>query len=106
MIGLAPRMLHGGYLMNRGTVDFANRRGPSTPMACEICAGVAATEVLKIILERGRTWAAPHGVHFDAYKNKLVRTWRPGGNSNPLQRLLLTIARRQFAADRKQFRSA
>jgi hypothetical protein len=51
---------------------------------------------LKILLGRGKVPAAPHGLHFDAYRNKLVRTWRPGGNNNPLQRLLLSVARRRF----------
>ena len=69
-------------------------------MACEICAGVAATEVLKIVLKRGKVWSAPHGVHFDAYRNKLVRTWRPGGHRNPLQRLAMRIARQQFMSER------
>jgi hypothetical protein len=65
-------------------------------MACELCAGLAATQVLKLLLQRGRVIAAPRGLHFDAYRNKLVATWRPGGNRHPLQRLALTIARRQF----------
>jgi len=29
-----------------------------------------------------------------------VRTWRPGGNHNPIQRLVIAIARRQLAAGR------
>jgi hypothetical protein len=37
-------------------------------------------------------------VHFDAYTNRLRRTWRPGGNANPLQRLLIAIARRRYRA--------
>ncbi|MCC6204041.1 MAG: ThiF family adenylyltransferase, partial [Hyphomicrobiales bacterium] len=40
--------------------------------------------------------AAPVGIHFDAYRNRLVRTRRPGGNRHPLQRLVLRIARRQL----------
>jgi hypothetical protein len=35
-------------------------------------------------------------VHFDAYRNKLVHTWRPGGHRNPLQRLLMAIVRRRM----------
>jgi hypothetical protein len=65
-------------------------------MACQLCAGVAATEALKILLGRGRIRAAPHGVQFDAYRNKLVHTWRPGGHRNPLQRLLMAIVRRRM----------
>jgi hypothetical protein len=37
-------------------------------------------------------------VHFDAYRQKLAHTWRPGGNRNPIQRLALWIARRQLQA--------
>ena len=97
LIGLAPGMLQLGYLVDRKAVDFKARKGPSTAMACDMCAGIAATEALKILLHRGKVLAAPHGVHFDAYRNKMVRTWRPGGNRNPIQRLALAIAARQIA---------
>lgn len=96
MVGLAPAVLHQSYLVDPSAVDLVNHKGPSTPMACEICAGVAGTLALKILLGRGKVFAAPHGLHYDAYRNKLVHTWRPGGNSNPLQRLLLSVARRRF----------
>ncbi len=96
MVGLAPAVLHQGYLVDPSAVDLVNQRGPSTPMACEICAGIAGTQALKILLGRGKVLAAPHGLHFDAYRNKFVHTWRPGGNNNPLQRLILSLARRRF----------
>lgn len=101
LLGLSPRMLQLSYLVDRSRVDFANKRGPSTVMACQLCAGFAATESLKILLGRGRVLAAPRGVHFDAYRYRLTRTWRPGGNSNPLQKLTLAIARRQLRAREK-----
>jgi molybdopterin/thiamine biosynthesis adenylyltransferase len=106
LLGLSPAMLQRSYLVDPGRVDFEARRGPSTVMACQLCAGVAATEALKILLGRGEVLAAPRGLHFDAYRGKLVRTWRPGGNNNPLQRLALAIARRQFARRRGPGRSA
>ena len=96
LIGLSPAMLQRGYLVDPTAVDFKARKGPSTVMACDICAGMAATEALKILLHRGEVVTAPHGVHFDAYRNKLVRTWRPWGNRNPIQRLTLAVARRQL----------
>lgn len=101
LLGLSPRMLQLSYLVDRSRVDFANKRGPSTVMACQLCAGFAATESLKILLGRGRVLAAPRGVHFDAYRYRLTRTWRPGGNGNPLQKLTLAIARRQLRAQKK-----
>lgn len=97
LIGLAPSMLHRGYLVDRAAVDLDARRGPSTAIACEICAGMAAAEVLKILLKRGRVRAAPAGLQFDAYTGRLRRTIRPGGNRHPLQRLAIAIARRQLA---------
>ena len=96
LLGLAPARLQMGYLADPSAVDLANRKGPSTIMACQLCAGVAATEALKILLGRGPVRAAPKGYHFDAYRNKLALTWRPWGNRNPLQRLAIAIAKRQL----------
>lgn len=101
LLGLSPAMLQRGYLVDPSAVDFARHRGPSTAMACELCAGVAATQVLKLLLGRGKVIAAPRGLHFDAYLNTLVTTWRPGGNRHLLQRLALKIARRQFGRPRR-----
>ena len=102
LLGLAPAMLQRGYLIDPSAVDLLNHKGPSTPMACELCAGVATTQVLKILLKRGKVLAAPWGLQFDAYSNRLVKTWRPGGNRNPLQRLALWLAKRQFIAVTKK----
>ena len=99
LVGLSPAMLQRGYLVDRSAVDLAARRGPSTGMACQLCAGIAATEALKILLGRGKVLAAPRGMQFDAYRGKAAQTWRPWGNRNPVQRFALVIARRQLAAD-------
>jgi molybdopterin-synthase adenylyltransferase len=98
MMGLAPAMLQMSTLVDPERVDLEGQRGPSTPMACDLCAGLAGTEVLKLLLGRGRVRGAPHGLHFDAYRGRLAHTWRPGGNANPLQKLLLGVARRRLAA--------
>lgn len=97
VVGLSPAFLHGRYLVDPSAVDLARRRGPSTMMACQLASGIAGTEALKILLGRGRVLAAPWGMQFDAYRNRVVRTWRPGGNANPLQRLLMMVARRKYA---------
>jgi len=97
LLGLSPAMLHRPYLVDPGRVNFNERRGPSTIMACQLCAGLAATEGLKVLLGRGKLVVAPRGLHFDAYRGRLATTWRPGGNNNPIQRLALAIARHQFA---------
>mgnify|MGYP001806286165 CR=1 FL=1 len=96
LLGLSPAMLQMGYLVDPTRVDLANHRGPSTPMACDLCAGIVGTQALKILLGRGKVPAAPWGLHFDAYRNQLALTWRPGGNRHPLQRLGLWMARRRL----------
>lgn len=96
LVGLAPSFLHRKYLVDPTAVDLRNEKGPSTPMAVDLCAGMAATHVLKILLGRGKVPAAPFGIQFDAYRNRLRRTWRPGGNRNPIQRVLIALAHRQF----------
>jgi molybdopterin/thiamine biosynthesis adenylyltransferase len=95
LVGLAPAGLHGGYLVDPSAINLKEQRGPSTIMGCQLCAGAAATEALKILLGRGEVLAAPRGWQFDGYRNKLVRTWRPGGNRHPLQRLAMMLVRRR-----------
>lgn len=96
LVGLSPAMLQMSYLVDPSRVDLANRRGPSTVMGVQLCSGIAAAQVLKLVLGRGPVLAAPRGLHFDAYRNRLRRTWRPGGHRHPLQRLLAGIVRKRL----------
>src|SRR3569832_1529683 len=96
LVGLSPAMLQRGNLVDPSADDLARHRGPSTAMACELSAGVAGTQLLKLLLPRGKVLAAPWCLHCDAYRYRLARTWRPGGIRHPLQRVALSIARRQF----------
>jgi molybdopterin/thiamine biosynthesis adenylyltransferase len=97
LLGLSPAMLQRGYLVDSSQVNFLQHKGPSTIMACQLCCGLAATEALKILLGRGKLVAAPWGYQFDAYRNRFVKTWRPGGNHNLLQRIGLRVARKMLA---------
>lgn len=96
LVGFAPALLHRHYLVDPSRVDLSAHRGPSTGLSCELCAAVAAGEAVKILLGRGKVWAAPHGIQIDAYRNKLAHTWRPGGNRHPLNRLAIWIIKRQL----------
>ena len=91
--GLSPAMMNRNYLAVPEAVNFQEGRGPSTIMACDLCAGVMGTFVLKLLLGRGPVRAAPWGMQFDAYHQRLKWTWRPFGNSNPIQQLLLKFIR-------------
>ncbi|MEJ2464737.1 MAG: ThiF family adenylyltransferase [Candidatus Thiodiazotropha sp.] len=53
LVGLAPARAHARYLVMPERIDLIAKRGPSTPMGCELCAGFAASQVLKLLLARG-----------------------------------------------------
>lgn len=96
LVGLSPAMLQRGYVADMSRVNLAERKGPSCIAACQLCAGVAAVEVLKLALGRSGVLVAPRGSQFDAYRQRYIRTWRPGGFRNPLQRLMRYLVRRQL----------
>jgi molybdopterin/thiamine biosynthesis adenylyltransferase/nitroreductase len=98
MLGLAPAALYATHLVDRTRVGLAERRGPSTGIACQLCAGIAAAQVLKILLQRGEVIAAPRGLHFDPYANAMARTHPRAGNRGPLQRAKIWIAGKVLAA--------
>jgi molybdopterin/thiamine biosynthesis adenylyltransferase len=96
-VGLCPAGLHLPYL-DLKHVDLKSGRGPSTGLACQLCAGVAAAEVLKIRLGRGPVRAAPYYFQFDAYRQKFGRGRLWWGNRHPLQRLKRRILERRLQA--------
>ena len=91
--GLSPAMLQRDYLVEPSAVNFGERRGPSTIIACELCTGLTVSTVMKLLLRRGALRAAPWAMQFDAYKHRLTHVWRPFGNRNPLQWLLMALIR-------------
>lgn len=97
LLGLAPARLHLNYLADPSRVRLDLKKGPSTVMACQLCAGIAATEALKVLLDRGQVRAAPFGLQFDAYRQILRKTWLPAGNRNPLQKLKLMLGRKMLS---------
>ncbi len=101
LVGLSPAMLQRGYVADMSRVDLAARKGPSCIAACQLCAGVAAVETLKLLLDRPGVRLAPWGSQFDAYRMRYIRTWRPLGHRNPLQRLMRSLVRQQLAKSRK-----
>jgi len=86
-VGLTPKGFHRDYLIDPSRLDLIGKKGPSTIMAVNLCAGVMGAEVLKILTGRGKIYAAPYYHQFDAFKNR----WKMGrllnGNGNPLQKL-------------------
>ncbi len=96
-VGLAPRATHLRYL-DLSAVDPQSGRGPSAGLACQLCAGMAAAETMKILLDRSPIRSAPYFSQFDAYRG-ILRTGRLWwGNRHPLQRLKRWYLRRRLRA--------
>lgn len=98
LLGLAPKGLHRAYLVDPSRLNLAEKRGPSSAAAVQLCAGVMGGEAIKILLGRGRVRAAPYYHQFDAYRGCFVCRRLPFGNNNPLQRLKLNVIERNVAA--------
>jgi len=94
LLGLTPALLHSRYLADSAMVDMAGKRGPSTAIACQLCAGVAATEAVKLMLGRGTVRPAPWFHHFDPYLGRFVSRRLGQGNAGPVQRLRIAVANR------------
>lgn len=94
-LGLAPRPAHLGY-MNRRFVSLLERRGPSLDIACHLCAGMATTEVVRILLGKKRVKAVPHFRQFDPHTMRFREGRLLMGLRSPWQRLKLAIARKFF----------
>lgn len=100
LVGLAPAGLQRRALVVADAIDIAGGRAPSTPMGVDFAAGVAATELLRLVAARGRVRYAPHATQFDAYRGRLARTCRRWGNRHPMQRMTLYFASRQLLRER------
>ena len=65
-VGLAPKMRQRLHLVQNPRFYVANRSGPSSGAACELCAGVAAITAVKFLLRRGDPMPAPWTQQYDA----------------------------------------
>ena len=79
-----------------GVIDIHTKNG-AVFAGNEASIYVGSFDTVMVSFERGGVIAAPWGVHFDAYKNRMKRTWRPFGNAHPLQRALIALMKRRYA---------
>jgi molybdopterin/thiamine biosynthesis adenylyltransferase len=94
-LGLAPRALHVRYL-DRRFVDMRERRGPSLDIACRVCAGMATTEAVRLVLGKKGVRAVPEYTQFDPFTGKYHRGKLKKGLASFPQKLKLRLARAVF----------
>ncbi|MDW8325404.1 MAG: ThiF family adenylyltransferase [Anaerolineales bacterium] len=85
-IGVAPGGTHLAYIDPK-SVDFKKGYGPSLGLACQLASGMAAAEIVNILLKRRPVRAAPHYSQFDPYTMQYKTGMLWWGNRNPIQRL-------------------
>lgn len=95
-VGLTPRATQRGYL-DLSQVDPQAGKGPSAGLACHLCSGVVAAEIVKILLGRSPIRPAPWYFQFDAYRQKLCKGRLHGGNRHLWQRAKRRILRKHLA---------
>jgi molybdopterin/thiamine biosynthesis adenylyltransferase len=92
LIGLTPTLKQLKYLSDRTRGNFKEKKTPSLPMGAYLCAGVAGSEVVKILLGKDQPKASPWVLHFDAYLQTYTKSYLWLGHKNPIQKLkFLTI---------------
>jgi molybdopterin/thiamine biosynthesis adenylyltransferase len=96
LVGLAPQATQRVY-MDLREADPYRRRGPSAGLACQLCSGVVAAEVAKILLGRPHLRPAPAYSQFDAYRHLFRKGRLRWGNRGLVQRLKRWLARKEFA---------
>jgi len=99
--GVTPALLQLGQVDVR-RVDFAAQRAPSFATAIQLCAGLACTEAMRILLGRGTAFLAPRYFQFDPVSLKTAKGRLRFGNRGPLQRLKRRLVARQLAAHAPQ----
>tara|TARA_B100001248_G_C27397618_1_gene466830 strand:- start:2371 stop:3231 length:861 start_codon:yes stop_codon:yes gene_type:complete len=92
LVGMIPRLAPLKYIADKSAIKLEDKAGPSTAMACQLCAGVVGTQVLKLLLGRGKVRCLPRVSTFDPYTCEVYHHWIPFGYKNPIQQLKILIA--------------
>ncbi|GAA0854652.1 ThiF family adenylyltransferase [Aliiglaciecola litoralis] len=101
VVGVGPTVQQRHYLMDKSKVDFFTKDLPSTKMGIDLASGTLCTNVIKLVVNRGKVICAPRGLHFDAFHNNLEKTWRPGGHANPMLQFIRRFIKGQFKINEK-----
>ncbi|MDD2943845.1 MAG: ThiF family adenylyltransferase, partial [bacterium] len=100
VVGLSPNL---GFTKYMAPVNARKRKAASLGLACQLCAGAAAAEVVRILLKRGKVYSVPHYARFDPYTRRYYRGYMPLGNKNPWQRLKISLVRKKFGGSEVKF---
>ncbi|MCW8132130.1 MAG: ThiF family adenylyltransferase [Planctomycetota bacterium] len=97
-LGLGPGLK--GHIAPE-SVDMEREKGPALASACMLCAAAAGTEVLKLIVGRGRVSRAGRGVYFDPLSGRTLALRRRPALTSLRGRVIRWLAFRRIASLRR-----
>jgi molybdopterin/thiamine biosynthesis adenylyltransferase len=96
LAGMAPKPIHLKYLKYKEYINPKEGKVPSLHMGCLAATTALSSICTKITISRGKMLWAPRGYQIDFFRNKMTTFWRPFGNRNPIQRILISVLKRMI----------
>ncbi len=93
--GLLPRIPRSGS-MDASRVDFETEKGPALASSVMLCAGIMASEALRILIGRGKPRCVPKAFYFDPFNREYVRSRCSRMASRLVRWLVRRVAFRRF----------
>lgn len=97
LVGLSPKLAQRDHIVDDRFVRLAEKRGPSLATACYACSAVMGTEVLKLLLGRGKTYYVPWAMQFDMYRNRYYKVYNWLGNRSLLSKIKIKFITKRMA---------
>jgi molybdopterin/thiamine biosynthesis adenylyltransferase len=97
MAGIAGQGPHLKYMNVKG-VDPGTGAAPSLGLACQMGSGIAATEVISLMLNKRKPRFVPWFAQYDTYSRTYKHRYRWWGAKNPLQKIRMKVLKRMIPA--------
>jgi len=97
MAGIAGQGPHLKYMNVKG-IDPGTGAAPSLGLACQMGSGIAATEVISLILNKRKPRYVPWFAQYDTYSRTYKHRYRWWGAKNPLQKIRMKVLKRMIPA--------
>jgi len=101
LAGISPGVMHSDYVGAEEEIIFQQKKVPSLNIGCLAASAAASANVLKLCIKRGHVVCAPRSYQVDFYHGKLKHYWRPFGNKNPIQKLIIWYLKKRLLKDQK-----
>lgn len=96
LVGMTPKFIHLNYLADDTRVDFNRKMVPSLNIGCSSASSALIAFTIKYFLNRGKIKWAPSSFQTDFFQNQWRNSWRPFGNKNPIQKILIWLVNKRL----------